>query len=155
MTRAAVSAPLCFVGCVEELPVHQAHRPCTAYASSSTLLIIHTHSGFVPPPPSYIALYDNMSNSPSNSQTAFAVKPDRSDKQDLLDIGQRCSLSTCNLVDFLPIKCLHCKAPYCQEHFQPDKHTCEKWDARAADRRALECESSIPVRAPFDYSCSV
>ncbi|KLO16000.1 hypothetical protein SCHPADRAFT_901958 [Schizopora paradoxa] len=56
-----------------------------------------------------------------------------------MSVGKQCSASTCQLVDFLPIKCDHCKEPFCSDHFKPESHKCSKWDSSQADRRALEC----------------
>ena len=85
-----------------------------------------------------------MSNPNSNSQVTYAIaRPERSEEQELLHVGRQCSHQSCMLVDFLPIKCLHCSAPFCQDHFLPESHSCEKWDKREADRRVLECTYNV------------
>ncbi|GAA5821508.1 hypothetical protein JCM11251_004657 [Rhodosporidiobolus azoricus] len=40
------------------------------------------------------------------------------------NIGTHCSLSSCNNLDFLPIICKHCAAPFCSAHFPPSSHAC-------------------------------
>ncbi|EIM90521.1 uncharacterized protein STEHIDRAFT_51503 [Stereum hirsutum FP-91666 SS1] len=42
---------------------------------------------------------------------------------DLPLIGAHCSLSSCNELDLLPIRCL-CDKQYCRKHFLPDDHAC-------------------------------
>ncbi|KAG2146974.1 uncharacterized protein EDB93DRAFT_1206418 [Suillus bovinus] len=42
-------------------------------------------------------------------------------------VGLRCNLTSCNEVDFLPIKC-HCNKVFCRYHIFPDKHTCASLD---------------------------
>ncbi|EJC97828.1 uncharacterized protein FOMMEDRAFT_23887 [Fomitiporia mediterranea MF3/22] len=81
-----------------------------------------------------------MAGTPSDSRAAFAVAPDRPDGE-LLNIGQQCSAvqQKCTVVDYLPFVCDHCNKRFCQDHRLPESHSCEKWDANAADRRALEC----------------
>ena len=79
-----------------------------------------------------------MSGTPEKSRAAYAVHVDR-EPQDLLNIGQQCSEKTCNLIDFLPIKCNLCSAPFCQDHHRPEAHQCAKYNPLEADRRAIEC----------------
>ncbi|KAG1832746.1 hypothetical protein EV424DRAFT_1367937 [Suillus variegatus] len=43
-------------------------------------------------------------------------------------VGLRCDLTSCNEVDFLPIKC-HCNKVFCRYHISLDKHTCASLDA--------------------------
>ncbi|KAL5501783.1 hypothetical protein ACEPAH_9043 [Sanghuangporus vaninii] len=78
--------------------------------------------------------------STSNSRAAFAIAPERQDGE-ILSVGQQCSAvqQKCTVVDYLPFSCDHCKKRFCQDHRTPESHSCEKWDASAADRRALEC----------------
>lgn len=42
---------------------------------------------------------------------------------DLLQVGSQCSLSTCNVSDFLPITC-KCTQVFCRDHILPDAHAC-------------------------------
>lgn len=44
-------------------------------------------------------------------------------QMDLPQIGAHCSLSACNILDFLPIKC-RCHNLYCSAHINPDHHSC-------------------------------
>ncbi|GAA5950067.1 hypothetical protein JCM3765_004181 [Sporobolomyces pararoseus] len=40
------------------------------------------------------------------------------------DLGTHCSLSSCNALDFLPIKCTHCLSLFCRHHAPPSSHSC-------------------------------
>lgn len=42
---------------------------------------------------------------------------------DLLQVGTQCSLSSCNVNDFLPITC-KCTQVFCRDHILPDAHAC-------------------------------
>ncbi|KAH7103408.1 hypothetical protein BKA62DRAFT_696849 [Auriculariales sp. MPI-PUGE-AT-0066] len=57
----------------------------------------------------------------------------------LLAVGEQCSFSTCNLIDFLPFTCQHCRVKFCLDHFQPVAHACPKYDASQDDRVAPDC----------------
>lgn len=39
-------------------------------------------------------------------------------------LGAHCSLPSCNALDFLPIVCPHCSAPFCGRHAPPSSHSC-------------------------------
>ncbi|TFK72567.1 hypothetical protein BDN72DRAFT_836133 [Pluteus cervinus] len=41
----------------------------------------------------------------------------------VLSVGEHCSLSSCNVQDFLPILC-YCQRYYCRDHITPDEHQC-------------------------------
>ncbi|KAI0781303.1 hypothetical protein BD413DRAFT_464481 [Trametes elegans] len=41
----------------------------------------------------------------------------------LAQIGAHCALSSCNLNDFLPIRC-RCDRVFCRDHISPDSHAC-------------------------------
>lgn len=43
------------------------------------------------------------------------------------DVGACCSLKSCGRQDFLPISCDFCKQQFCQDHFRPEMHECEKY----------------------------
>lgn len=49
---------------------------------------------------------------------------------ELPDIGKNCNLSSCNRLDFLPVKCDACSGIYCIEHYLYDAHRCEKSQAK-------------------------
>ncbi|KAH9841641.1 uncharacterized protein C8Q71DRAFT_738022 [Rhodofomes roseus] len=67
----------------------------------------------------------------------------------LLGIGQQCSAPSCMLVDFLPYKCQHCSHPFCGEHFHPEAHKCDKFDASKHNRVAPPCPfCNTPVAIP-------
>ncbi|KAF8645246.1 hypothetical protein AX16_008072 [Volvariella volvacea WC 439] len=64
----------------------------------------------------------------------------------LLSIGKQCAHSSCLLVDFLPFKCYHCDASFCQEHFKVAAHNCPKYDENAHNRVAPNCPlCNVPV----------
>ncbi|TFY68730.1 hypothetical protein EVJ58_g822 [Rhodofomes roseus] len=68
----------------------------------------------------------------------------------LLGIGQQCSAPSCMLVDFLPYKCQHCSHPFCGEHFHPEAHKCDKFDASKHNRVAPPCPfCNTPVAIPL------
>lgn len=67
----------------------------------------------------------------------------------LLAIGTQCAAPTCMLVDFLPIKCQHCSHAFCSEHFLPEAHKCDKFDAHLHNRVAPPCPfCSTPIAIP-------
>ena len=67
----------------------------------------------------------------------------------LLAIGTQCSAPTCMLVDFLPIKCQHCTHAFCSDHFLPEAHKCDKFDAHLHNRVAPPCPfCSTPIAIP-------
>ncbi|KAF5279820.1 hypothetical protein FQA39_LY18223 [Lamprigera yunnana] len=43
---------------------------------------------------------------------------------ELPNIGKNCMVSTCNKLDFLPIKCDVCNKTFCDEHYQYTTHNC-------------------------------
>lgn len=43
---------------------------------------------------------------------------------ELPGLGKHCSVSTCNKLDFLPIRCDACNQIYCDEHYQYAIHNC-------------------------------
>ncbi|EAU86069.1 hypothetical protein CC1G_07148 [Coprinopsis cinerea okayama7 len=88
--------------------------------------------------------------------------------QQLLDIGKQCSHPQCNLIDFLPFKCQHCKESFCQEHYRVEGHRCSKYDETKHNRVAPDCPlCNTPVAVPpgqdpnirmeqhFEKECSV
>ncbi|KZT09137.1 uncharacterized protein LAESUDRAFT_735446 [Laetiporus sulphureus 93-53] len=67
----------------------------------------------------------------------------------LLEIGKQCSASSCLLVDFLSFKCQYCKHSFCREHYLPDAHKCDQYDATKANRVAPPCPlCNTPVAIP-------
>lgn len=48
---------------------------------------------------------------------------------ELLNVGKHCDLKGCNQLDFLPVKCSHCKNIFCKEHFNYLNHNCKSWNA--------------------------
>ena len=51
---------------------------------------------------------------------------------DLPQIGAHCALSSCNVLDFLPITC-KCNRQFCSEHITPDRHDCSAFAAATVD----------------------
>ncbi|KAL0579135.1 hypothetical protein V5O48_002867 [Marasmius crinis-equi] len=75
--------------------------------------------------------------------------PEPERDQQLLSIGKQCTHASCNLVDFLPFKCQHCKQSFCQEHFKVEDHSCPSYDASKHDRIAPSCPlCNTPVAIP-------
>lgn len=69
-----------------------------------------------------------------------------SNESDLGGIGQHCSLSTCNRLDFLPIKCDLCSRVFCKDHFSVTAHNCEKYQEKA---------ETTHVSRPFEsFACT-
>ncbi|OBZ71591.1 AN1-type zinc finger protein 2A [Grifola frondosa] len=67
----------------------------------------------------------------------------------LLAIGKQCSAPLCLVVDFLPFKCQHCEHSFCGDHFLPDAHKCDKYDAAKHNRVAPSCPlCNTPVAIP-------
>lgn len=60
----------------------------------------------------------------------------------LLAVGTQCGHVSCNLVDFLPFKCQHCRESFCQDHFLWNAHSCPKYDESKHNRVAPDCEGS-------------
>lgn len=46
------------------------------------------------------------------------------DDDDLLSIGQFCSMASCGQLDFLPVTCHHCQQVFCKLHSFVDAHGC-------------------------------
>ncbi|OCH95233.1 hypothetical protein OBBRIDRAFT_788419 [Obba rivulosa] len=53
---------------------------------------------------------------------------------DIPSIGAHCSVSSCNVNDFLPIRC-RCDQLFCKDHISPEAHTCP---VDSATRETLE-----------------
>lgn len=49
------------------------------------------------------------------------------------DTGQRCTISDCKLLDFLPFTCSHCNDVFCKDHFHVISHKCSKFVDNIAD----------------------
>ncbi|XP_054715859.1 AN1-type zinc finger protein 2A-like [Uloborus diversus] len=41
------------------------------------------------------------------------------------DLGKHCSVTTCNMLDFLPMKCDACSEIFCKDHFNYLNHSCK------------------------------
>lgn len=68
---------------------------------------------------------------------------------ELLMTGRTCSHSACNTIDLLPFKCHHCNQSFCQEHWKPEQHLCNKYDPATEDRIVPQCPlCNDPVTIP-------
>ena len=56
---------------------------------------------------------------------------------ELLNVGKHCGFLGCNQLDFLPVKCNHCKNTFCKEHFSYLNHNCETWKALSDNNPSL------------------
>ncbi|XP_064641155.1 AN1-type zinc finger protein 1-like [Lineus longissimus] len=45
-----------------------------------------------------------------------------------LNIGEHCSVHSCQQLDFLPFECKWCHQIYCLSHRSPDDHQCKEYD---------------------------
>ncbi|GAC99083.1 thymidylate synthase [Pseudozyma hubeiensis SY62] len=43
-----------------------------------------------------------------------------------MEVGTHCELSTCGRLSFLPISCPLCTTTFCESHFLPEQHRCDK-----------------------------
>ncbi|CAL1703776.1 unnamed protein product [Somion occarium] len=57
------------------------------------------------------------------------------------EIGAHCALASCNLNDFLPIKC-RCEQLYCRDHISPESHSCPAIQTAGTDLNNLSVPSS-------------
>ena len=67
---------------------------------------------------------------------------------ELPDLGHHCTLSSCQTLDFLPIKCDLCCLKFCKEHFTYDSHNCTKYSELSKIEASCNL-SPIPL-----YVCS-
>lgn len=63
-----------------------------------------------------------------------------------MDIGEHCTLTSCNTLTFLPVNCFHCRHRFCQSHFLPLQHDCKAPGAAEADRTLSETEILLRVQ---------
>ncbi|CAE6473617.1 hypothetical protein ACGC1H_005446 [Rhizoctonia solani] len=79
----------------------------------------------------------------------MATRKGSTDAQ-MMFVGSACSLPSCSLHDFLPIRCNLCSETFCSDHFKPGEHTCPKFDPSTADRIAPSCPlCDTPVSVPL------
>ena len=43
-------------------------------------------------------------------------------------LGNRCAVSNCGQLDFLPVSCSSCSGTYCKDHYLPFQHSCPSAD---------------------------
>lgn len=60
-------------------------------------------------------------------------------------LGDRCFVSSCAQLDFLPVKCSHCSQNFCKDHSFPSNHECPN----VPDNTVTELTSTIE-----SYKCS-
>ena len=63
------------------------------------------------------------------------------DSRSLPAVGAHCALPSCNLNDFLPIRC-RCQQLFCREHVAPDVHDCplQRATPTSSDAPALKLQ---------------
>ncbi|XP_055676981.1 AN1-type zinc finger protein 2A [Lutzomyia longipalpis] len=67
------------------------------------------------------------------------------------DLGKHCSVSTCQRLDFLPVKCDACSEILCSEHYSYEKHGCKSGQRK--DVQVPVCPlCGEPVPTPSDVS---
>jgi len=69
-----------------------------------------------------------------------------------LNVGQHCSVASCNVNDLLPIQCLRCKSHFCREHFGIDHHDCTSGTSTANDGSSGEHVSAWVKRSTCGFS---
>ena len=62
-------------------------------------------------------------------------------------LGSRCSVSSCQQLDLLPISCSYCSQKFCKTHFQPFDHLCPS-QAQSLPRTSNEISTEL-------HSCSL
>ncbi|GAU96135.1 hypothetical protein RvY_07623 [Ramazzottius varieornatus] len=67
--------------------------------------------------------------------------------KDVFHAGEYCSVSTCNRLDFLPVKCDGCSKKFCNDHFRYEQHQC--LSGRLQDNQVPVCplcSKPVPVK---------
>lgn len=65
---------------------------------------------------------------------------------ELPDLGVHCAVTTCNQLDFLPVKCDACKSRYCNDHWTYDAHTCPQKHTRNVQVPVCPlCDKPVPT----------
>ncbi|KAH6918867.1 hypothetical protein BKA70DRAFT_1176496 [Coprinopsis sp. MPI-PUGE-AT-0042] len=65
-----------------------------------------------------------------------------SSQSSLLQVGQQCSIDTCNVQDFLPFEC-RCNQVYCRDHIFPESHACAAVRPALTDAEVAESGSKV------------
>ncbi|KAI9296105.1 hypothetical protein K502DRAFT_364460 [Neoconidiobolus thromboides FSU 785] len=63
------------------------------------------------------------------------------------DIGEQCTISSCNQLDFLPFKCNNCLKTFCPSHFQSTEHPCTNI--------TKTIDEPIPLKASAKIDCTL
>ncbi|KAF6209907.1 hypothetical protein GE061_015661 [Apolygus lucorum] len=76
------------------------------------------------------------------------------------EAGEHCSVSDCNSLDFLPVKCTHCSSVFCKNHFSPVSHSCSQVpDNRVTEKKAAESfqcsQEGCKDGSPLELRCEV
>jgi len=62
------------------------------------------------------------------------------------ELGVNCSVSHCNQLDFLPVKCDACKSKFCNDHFLYDAHSCPLKHTKDAQVPVCPlCDAPVPT----------
>lgn len=67
---------------------------------------------------------------------------------ELPQLGDRCGISTCAQLDFLPVKCSYCAQSFCKDHSSPLHHECQD-----VPHNVVTAEM-VASSEPKGYSCS-
>ncbi|MBW0520373.1 hypothetical protein O181_060088 [Austropuccinia psidii MF-1] len=106
--------------------------------------------------PSIISSSDTMITE-SSSSTQKLTQNSNSNYQDqqIQEWGTHCSLSSCNMLDFLPFKCSECQKSYCSNHFKASliqsesNHFCH---ALSLKTQAAQLSQSLRASTPASDS---
>ncbi|OQV18151.1 putative AN1-type zinc finger protein 2B [Hypsibius exemplaris] len=68
-------------------------------------------------------------------------------KKDVFHMGSHCESTSCNRLDFLPIRCDGCSKSFCNDHFRYESHSCPSGlqNANQVPNCPL-CQAPIPVK---------
>lgn len=72
----------------------------------------------------------------------MATKPN-----DVFHVGEYCSVSSCNRLDFLPVKCDGCSKKFCNDHFRYEQHQCSSGRRQGNQVPVCPlCSKPVPVK---------
>ncbi|KAH9464307.1 hypothetical protein Pst134EA_002722 [Puccinia striiformis f. sp. tritici] len=79
----------------------------------------------------------------NTTTTATATANNHKNQHQLEEWGAHCSLTTCNLLDFLPLQCPECHKTFCSSHFKPSlissdtDHLCEPFISKSKEKERV------------------
>nr|CAH8847911.1 unnamed protein product [Trichobilharzia regenti] len=63
------------------------------------------------------------------------------------NLGENCSVSTCRMLDFLPLRCSGCHGVFCKDHYLYDNHNCKSPDIKNKQVPVCPlCGAIVPLR---------